>query len=248
MSTFVYQIGFQAQQNSVLGPRLGTGTIKYSYQGTAEQYLPWRDVDFTVSFPAVPNVGPLVFNNAMSIMTGGPIFYNAALLGEICFPNPTSHTPARLRNVVNNIMYDLTIFYSGPQNWWDLTVTQNGTSRSVWADAIDLRLLAWGPTSGGTGVPTAGKDLVVIGIDNIGMLHIRIFDTGGTRVADKDEKTLPVTQAGAISTLKQQLVQLLPPHVLTDAEKAELISEARSIVGLEPDLGSLFPLGPTPAL
>jgi predicted phage baseplate assembly protein len=93
---------------------------------------------------------------------------------------------------------------------------------------FDLRLMSWGD---GSGVPTSGNNLVIVGIDNNGLLHIRIFDAGGSRVTDTDETMLPGTQAGAISTLKQQLPSLLPPHVLTDAEKAQLISEVTSIVG-----------------
>ena len=92
----------------------------------------------------------------------------------------------------------------------------------------DLRLMSWGD---GSGVPTSGNNLVIVGIDNNGLLHVRIFDAGGDRVTDTDETKLPGTQAGAISTLKQQLPGLLPPHVLTSAEKAQVISEATSIVG-----------------
>ncbi len=91
--------------------------------------------------------------------------------------------------------------------------------------------MSWGD---GSGVPTSGNNLVIVGIDNNGLLHIRIFDAAGNRVTDTDETKLPGTQAGAISTLKQQLPGLLPPHVLTGAEKAQLIGEATSIVGENP--------------
>ena len=80
-------------------------------------------------------------------------------------------------------------------------------------------------------MPTSGSNLIVVGIDSNGLLHIRIFDADGNLVTDTDETKLPGTQAGAIATLKQQLPGLLPPHVLTDAEKAQVIAEARSIVG-----------------
>ena len=66
--------------------------------------------------------------------------------------------------------------------------------------------------------PTSGKNLVVVGTDNDGLLHIRIFDAAGNRIKDTDETQLPA-QAAAIATLKQQLPGLLPPHVLTDAER-----------------------------
>ena len=87
--------------------------------------------------------------------------------------------------------------------------------------------MSWGD---GSGVPTSGKNLVVVGTDNNGLLHIRIFDAAGNRIKDTDETQLPA-QAAAIATLKQQLPGLLPPHVLTDAEKAQVIAEATSIVG-----------------
>ena len=93
---------------------------------------------------------------------------------------------------------------------------------------FDLQLMPWGD---GSEVPASGTDLVIVGIDEQGRLHIRIFDAGGHEITDTDETKLPATQAGAISTLKQQLPGLLPPHVLTTAEKAQLISEATSIVG-----------------
>jgi hypothetical protein len=92
---------------------------------------------------------------------------------------------------------------------------------------ICLELMPWGD---GSGVPTSGKKLVILGIDNTGLLHIRIFDAGGKKT-DSDETTLPATQAWAISTLKQQLPGLLPPHVLTVVEKEQLISEVTSILG-----------------
>ena len=92
----------------------------------------------------------------------------------------------------------------------------------------DLQLMSWGD---GSGVPTSGNNLVIVGADNHGLIHIRIFDAGGNRVTDTDETKLPPTQAGAISTLKQELPGLLPPHVLTSAKKAQVISEVTSIVG-----------------
>lgn len=92
---------------------------------------------------------------------------------------------------------------------------------------FDLRLMSWGD---GTGVPTSGSNLFIVGTDNKNLLHIRIYDAAGNRVTDTDETKLPAGQAAAIATLKQQLPGLLPPHVLTDAEKAQVIEEATSIV------------------
>src|SRR5262249_38741724 len=71
----------------------------------------------------------------------------------------------------------------------------------------------------------------IVGTDNTGLLHIRIFDALGRLVTDTDETKLPPTQANAIATLKQQLPGLLPPHVLTAAEKAQVIAEVTSIAG-----------------
>jgi hypothetical protein len=92
---------------------------------------------------------------------------------------------------------------------------------------FDLQLMSWGD---GSGVPSSGNSLVIVGIDNKGLLHIRIFDAGSKEITDTDETKLPAAQAGAISTLKQRLQGLLPPHVLTRAEKAQVIREATSIV------------------
>jgi len=92
----------------------------------------------------------------------------------------------------------------------------------------DLRLMPWGD---GSGVPTSGNRVIVVGTDLAGLLHIRIFDTSGIRVTDTDETQLPGTQAGAISALKQQLPGLLPPHVLTDAEQAQVLQQVTTILG-----------------
>jgi uncharacterized delta-60 repeat protein len=96
------------------------------------------------------------------------------------------------------------------------------------SNGFDLRLMSWGD---GSGVPTSGNNLVVVGIDGNGLLHIRIYDAAGNRITDTDETKLPASQAAAVATLKQQLPGLLPPHVLTDVEMVEVIGEATVIVG-----------------
>jgi RNA polymerase sigma factor (sigma-70 family) len=93
---------------------------------------------------------------------------------------------------------------------------------------FDLRLMSWGD---GTGVPTSGNELVITGTDDNDLLHIRIFDQDGHRVTDTDEAKLPHAQAQAILILKQRLPGLLPPHVMTEAEKAQILREVTSIVG-----------------
>jgi hypothetical protein len=109
-------------------------------------------------------------------------------------------------------------------------------------DGSDLRLMSW---EDGTGVPTPGQNLIIVGTDNNGRLHIRIFDSAANPVTGTDETKLPATQAGAIATLKQRIPGLLPPHILTSAEKTRVISEAKSIVG-RPDFIQelLHPPGP----
>jgi len=108
----------------------------------------------------------------------------------------------------------------------------------VLPERFDLRLMPWGE---GTEVPTSGNNLVIVGTDNIGLLHIRILGATGKRIKDTDETQLP-DQAAAISTLKQRVAGLLPARVLTDAEKAQVIAEAASIVGqaLPKDVGLEF--------
>jgi hypothetical protein len=88
--------------------------------------------------------------------------------------------------------------------------------------------MSWGD---GSGAPTSGNNLVIVGTDNSGLLHVRIFDPGGTRVTDKDETKLPGTQAAAILALKQQIPALLAKQVLSDAEKSQVITKATSIAG-----------------
>jgi hypothetical protein len=101
------------------------------------------------------------------------------------------------------------------------------------AGEFGLRLISWGNGSE-SGVPTSGKCVVIVGTDNNGLLHIRIFDGGGIRMVETDETMLPSRQASAISTLKKRLPGLLPPHALTSAEQTEVLSEVISIVGEAP--------------
>ena len=85
--------------------------------------------------------------------------------------------------------------------------------------------MSWGD---GSGVPTSGNKLVIVGFDNHDLLHIRIFDAGGKRVMDTDETKLSDAQVVAILTLKRQLQGLLAPHVLTGGEKARVIRKVTS--------------------
>jgi len=98
--------------------------------------------------------------------------------------------------------------------------------KTTFLHVIDLRLIAWGD---GIAVPTLGNNLVVAGTDDTGILHVRIFNSVGD-YTDTDESSLN-SQANTIANLKQQLSGLLPPHKLTDAERAEVFGEIASILG-----------------
>jgi hypothetical protein len=117
----------------------------------------------------------------------------------------------------------------------------------------NLQVISWP-----SGLQTSGKSLVIVGTDNSGLLHIRIFDVNGvytdtfetfettasnppalhlvttdasgTVQSDKPESSLPI-QVKAITTLKQQLPGLSTPLVLTVAETAQVLGEVTSIVG-----------------
>src|SRR5262249_18682126 len=114
---------------------------------------------------------------------------------------------------------------------------------------FDVRLMSWG---NGSGVPDSGSDRIIIGTDTNGLLHIRSFDSVGfcsetfevkdtsgalhLQSVDAAGKVLSdvlesKTQAGEISTLKQQLPGLLPPHVLSSDERSQVLVEVTSIVG-----------------
>lgn len=87
----------------------------------------------------------------------------------------------------------------------------------------------------------------------MGLLHIRTFNTVGTRtdtyetmegsalhlvstdasgkvLSDTLESSLPAAQSSAIAALKQQLRGLMLPQVPTDAKRSEVLSEVTSII------------------
>ena len=109
--------------------------------------------------------------------------------------------------------------------------------------------MSWG---NGSGVPTSGSDRIIVGTDTNGLLHIRSFDSSGFRSeifevkdtsgalhiqsVDASGKVLSdvlesKAQAGQISTLKQQLPGLVPPHVLSSDERSQVLVGVTSIVG-----------------
>jgi hypothetical protein len=138
----------------------------------------------------------------------------------------------RLNRGVRDYAADITRIHSGKGPYWTCfpkyhTMLAFCVRAHVKGITFDLRLMSWGD---GSGVPTSGNNLIIVGTDNLGLLHIRIFNAGGDRFTDTDDTKLPTTQAKAISTLKQQLPGLLYPHLLTSDEKAQVISEVTSIV------------------
>jgi hypothetical protein len=132
-----------------------------------------------------------------------------------------------------------------------LEIPESTEEKSTVEFGPDLQLMSW---IDGSGVPTSGHYRVIAGTDSDGLLHIRTFDPHGIRtdtfetrdnggalhldfadasgevLSDAPESSLPTIQAGAITTLKQQLPGLLPPHVLDSAERDQVLSEVTSII------------------
>jgi hypothetical protein len=90
----------------------------------------------------------------------------------------------------------------------------------------DVQVISWG---NGSQVPTTGNSLIIAGVDNNNLLHIRIFDAAGD-YTDTDETQLS-GEAAAIATLKQQLPGLLAENPLSPDQQAQVLGEVRSIVG-----------------
>lgn len=78
--------------------------------------------------------------------------------------------------------------------------------------------------------PTRGRGLIVVG-ELYGVLCIRIFDDAGKMIVDISEGN---SKNGAhdqrVNDLKRQLVELVPPHEITEVEKIQVITAAASIV------------------
>ena len=95
---------------------------------------------------------------------------------------------------------------------------------------FDLRLMS--SLNDVSGIPTKGKDLIIVAAVN-NVLHFRIFDGDGKVVVDTDEKRL-TEQARRIEDLRKQLESLWPPHELTRSDKSRVITAVTSIVGHTP--------------
>ena len=115
----------------------------------------------------------------------------------------------------------------GPESEMGMTEYRNPDD-----DGLDLRLISWGD---GSEVPAEARNLMIVGIGFDGLLHIRIFDAGGHQVTDTDETRHPGMRAGSTAALKQFLPGLLPPHVPSLGEKAQVIEQVNAIVKDLPD-------------
>jgi exosortase len=81
-------------------------------------------------------------------------------------------------------------------------------------------------------IPTRGRDLIIVATVN-NVLHIRMFNGDGKRIADTDETRL-LEQSRPIEDLRKQLEGLWPPHELTKNDNARVIDAVTSLVGLTP--------------
>lgn len=90
------------------------------------------------------------------------------------------------------------------------------------------QVLRWGD---GMSVPTSGDSDLIIGTDDHGVLHMRIFNDSRKQIIDTDESQL-AEHAKAIKALKKRLKKLSPPFILTDKEQERLVNEVAAMVGL----------------
>lgn len=91
-----------------------------------------------------------------------------------------------------------------------------------------LNLRWWG---NGSTVPTSGNRLLIVGIDNAGLLHIRVFNARGAMIVNTDESKLGGLQGAAAVKLCPKVANVLPPNVPSPNDKAWVASEALSLVG-----------------
>jgi hypothetical protein len=123
-------------------------------------------------------------------------------------------------------------YYFRPIGRYDRLWESVAQAPSLVGFAQALQVVTWGD---GSAVPTTGRDLVIIGIDNPGLLHIRVFDGAGVEVIDTDENGLKGAEPFAINTLKLQIPSLLPPNPVTDGARTQVLAEVTALVGPPPD-------------
>ena len=182
---------------------------------------------------ALANLNPLVLDSKSSDDQLGPNNPTAAAVTSAAWQTllPDYFKWVPIDPTTESQSQNFNNFYPGATTATAGDATKQLAAMQLEGGGLALQLMPWG---NGSGVPTSGNNLVIVGIDNNGLLHIRIFDAGGNLATDTDETKLPSTEAGAISTLKQQIPGLLPPHVLSETEEVQLINEATSIVGENP--------------
>lgn len=89
-----------------------------------------------------------------------------------------------------------------------------------------VTLVNWGD---GSKVPNSGIDEFIIGLDGLGLLHIRIFDSAGNLVTDLSNFSITPAETDLTSKLAQS-PSLLPPHVLTGTEYRQIVTDVISII------------------
>ena len=90
-----------------------------------------------------------------------------------------------------------------------------------------VQSISWG---NGSKVPGNGKSLILVGTDNDGLLHIRIFSGSGKLVTYTNEAKLPDSRAFEITALKEYLATYGVGHVFSHEETTQIITEVSSIV------------------
>ncbi len=128
----------------------------------------------------------------------------------------------------------------------------------------DLQLISW---TDGAAVPTSAQNLILVGTDPNGLLHIRTYgpsgafadtvetqadstsplylkstNASGNVLSNLPESSLSSAQTSALSDLKASLPDLLPPHVLTDSERSQILSQTTAVLD-RPHLTQVPPIG-----
>ena len=115
--------------------------------------------------------------------------------------------------------------------------TQCYKSVYVPSSRFDLRLIS--SLNDAAGIPNEGRNLIIVAAVK-GILHIRLFDGGGTMAADNDEKTLAeqIEDRGKrldtirrFDELRKKLKGIWPPQVITEDDKFQVIRDLTSIIG-----------------
>ena len=89
-----------------------------------------------------------------------------------------------------------------------------------------LKLISWDSK-----VPMTGANLVVVGTDPAGLLHVRVLGESGTVITEADEATLPPSQSETVAKLKKSLPELMPPHQISVDEKSQILADLTLLLG-----------------